>query len=355
MNNATKNINLNISNGTILRVAFWILLFVSLIKLKNLVLVLLTAIVIASFVESAVYRFRKYIKNRVALVVIIYTLCVAILSGIFYIFLPIIVNEVSSLASEIGRYIPEQSMFGNISGSTFNDAKNVVSNIYHDASLEEIVRDAQNLANGVSGGFFPIIVSVFGGIVNLVLILIISFYLSVKEKGIDNFLRIIIPQAQEDYAIDLWKRTERKIGLWMQGQMLVGLIIGVLTYIGLVILGVKYALVLAIITAFSELIPFGMILAFVPAAIFGYLDGGLTTTVMITGLYIVVQQLEGYFIYPLVVKKIVGISPLVVILSLFAGATLAGFWGIILSIPVAVLLLEFLNDIEKKKILARDS
>lgn len=350
-----KEVNLTISNGTIIRVILWILLVVALVKLRNLVLVILTAIVIASFIESAVFRFKKYIKNRVALVVLIYLLCIATLSGIFYVFVPVFVSEISNLSAELAKYLPDTSFISNLQGSTINDAKDVVSSISHKASLAEIITGTRNLVNGVSGGLLPIIISIFGGVVNLVLILVISFYLSVKEKGIENFLRIIIPEAHENYAISLWQRTERKIGLWMQGQMLVGVIIGVLIYLGLTIIGVKYALVIAIITALSELIPFGMILAFVPAAVFGYIDGGITTTLMITGLYIIVQQFEGYLIYPLIVKKVVGISPLVVMISLIAGGTLAGFWGIILSIPIAVLLLEFLNDIEKKKILARSS
>lgn len=355
MNSTSGNVNLTISNGTILRVILWILLVVALIKLRNLVLVLLTSIVIASFIESAVFRFKKYIKNRVLLVVLIYLVCGAILSGIFYVFVPVFVNEISTLSVELGHYLPHSGILNNIQGSTINDAKDVVSSISKDASITDIIEGTRNFLNGFSGGFLPIATSVFGGFINLVLITIISFYLSAKEKGIESFLRIIIPEAHEEYAISLWSRTERKIGLWMQGQMLVGLIVGVLIYLGLTIIGVKYALVLAIITALSELIPFGMILAFVPAVIFGYLDGGLTTSLMTFGLYIIVQQFENYLIYPLIVKKVIGVSPLVVILSLMAGGSLAGFWGIILSIPIAVLLLEFLSDIEKKKILARIS
>ena len=325
------------------------------IKLRNFVLVLLTAIVIASFIESAVVRMRRFIKNRVLSVSIVYILCGLILSGIFYIFIPVFINEISSLSIEFGKYLPKDGLLNNFQGATINDAKNVVSSISHNASLGEIIQKTSNLAQGFSNGFFSVIAFVFGGILNLSLIIIISFYLSVKEKGIENFLRIIIPQAHEEYAIDLWTRTEKKIGLWIQGQMLVGVIIGVLIYLGLTIIGVKYALVLAVITALSELIPFGMILATVPAIIFGYLDGGLTMALMTAGLYIIVQQFESYLIYPLVVKKVTGIPPLVVVIALIAGAQLAGFLGIILSIPMAVLLLELLGDIEKKKILARES
>lgn len=355
MSSTSQNMNLNISNGTIIRIILFGVFIISLIKLRNLVLVILTSIVIASFIESAVLRFKKYIKNRALLVFLIYLVCGSVLFGIFYVFIPVLVNEVSAIAGEVGKYVSGGPILDTFQGTTINDAKNVVTSISKNVSLPEIINQTKNFAAGFSGGFFSVAGSVFGGVINLVLIIIISFYLSMKEKGIENFLRIIIPKAQEDYAIDLWLRTERKIGLWMQGQMLVGLIVGILIYLGLTIMGVKYALVLALASALFELIPFGMILAFVPAVAISYVDGGFTAALMVSGLYIIVQQFEGYLIYPLVVKKIIGIPPLVVVISLIAGAQLAGFWGIILSIPVAVLLLEFLGDIEKEKILARNS
>jgi predicted PurR-regulated permease PerM len=173
--------------------------------------------------------------------------------------------------------------------------------------------------------------------------------LSTQENGIPNFLRIILPPKQEEYAIDLWQRTERKLGHWIQGQLLLSVIIGTLTYIGLLIFGVKYAFVLALITAFFELIPFGLILAIVPAVIIAYVDGGISLGFITLALYLIIQQFETYLIQPFVVKKIVGISPLMVIISIVIGSQLAGFWGVILAVPVAVCVLEFMDDVEKRK------
>jgi predicted PurR-regulated permease PerM len=72
-------------------------------------------------------------------------------------------------------------------------------------------------------------------------------------------------------------------------------------------------------------------------------------------MYTVIGQFETYLIYPLIVRRATGISPIVVIISLLVGGTLAGFWGVILAIPCAVCILEFLDDLEKKKVLARAS
>ncbi len=353
MNDGQKNTTISISTGTLVRATIIIISILALIKLRDIVLVVLTAIVIASFIESGVKKMKRFIKNRAIAVFLIYLVSFAIVIGLFSVFVPVFLEEMSALVDQSAKYIPEGSILNSFQADTITGAKGVVSNLSHNASLGELINSTKGLAGSLSGGFIAIFSTAFGGILNLVLIVIISFYLSVKEKGIENFLRIVVPDKHEEYVIDLWLRTEHKIGLWMQGQMLLGVIVGLLTYLGLVILGVKYALVIALLTALFELIPFGILLAVIPAMLFGYLGGGISTAFMVGILYFIIHQFEAYLIYPLIVKKVIGISQLVVILSLLIGYTLAGFWGVVLAIPCAVLLLEFLDDREKKKIMSR--
>jgi predicted PurR-regulated permease PerM len=111
------------------------------------------------------------------------------------------------------------------------------------------------------------------------------------------------------------------------------------------------ALLLAIIAGVFEIIPlFGPILAAIPAVAIALLDGGVTSALLVVGLYIIVQQFENQLIYPLVVRKIVGVPPIVSILALIVGGTLAGFIGLIISVPMAAVIMEFFNDLEKDKL-----
>jgi predicted PurR-regulated permease PerM len=136
----------------------------------------------------------------------------------------------------------------------------------------------------------------------------------------------------------------------MQGQLLLSLIVAVLVYLGLTILGVPYAFLLAIGAGVLELIPvFGSILAAIPAIAIAFVNGGTTLLLLVAGLYLIVNQFQSNLIYPLVVKKVVGVPPLLVILSLIIGMQLAGFLGIILSVPVAAALQEFVTDVQKEK------
>lgn len=350
MDNNIKNMNINIPINTIIRVVFWGFLVFAIIKLSNLLFVILTAIVIASFVESAVEKLKPRIKNRTLIVFFIYFLVIGIFVVLSYIFIPVFINEMSTLVDSLGKYIPQTSVLNTFQPYTINGAKDVINTISsNSSSLSDVIQSGQNLVSHMSGGFFNIFGQAFGGIFNVVLIFILSLFFSLTDRGVENFIRIVTPLKQEEYMIDLWRRTEKKIGLWFQGQMLLGLIMGVLVYLGLTIMGVKYSLLLAILTAICELIPYGIFVATIPAALFAFLDGGITTSLVTVGLFLILHQFENYLIYPLIVKNVIGISPLVVILSVLIGGQLAGFWGIVLAIPCAVFLLELFEDIEKKK------
>jgi len=297
--------HISISTRTLVKILLFGLLVFLLVKLYNIVLIVLVAIVIASFVESAVKKLKPYIKNRSLLVFLIYVSAISLIIGLLSVFMPVFIKEMSTLVSSLSQYIPNNSILNTFQPATISGAKDIVSNLSQNASLSDVIKSTQVLIDSLSWGFIDIFGGAFGGIINFFLIIIISFYFSITEKGIENFLRIITPRDSEEYVIGLWQRTEHKIGLWAQGQMLLGLIIGVLAYLGLTILGVQYSLVLAIITAFCELVPFGIFLAMVIVSIFGFLDGGVTLALLSLGLYFILHQFENYLIYPLIIKKII--------------------------------------------------
>jgi predicted PurR-regulated permease PerM len=107
---------------------------------------------------------------------------------------------------------------------------------------------------------------------------------------------------------------------------------------------------LAVFTAMAELIPiFGSLVAGALATAVGFSAGGVALAFIVAGLYVIANQFETNLIYPLVVKKIVGVPPLLVILALIAGGELAGFLGILLSVPVAAAAQEFFADLDRAK------
>ena len=183
----------------------------------------------------------------------------------------------------------------------------------------------------------------------------LSFYLAVQEDGVGTFLKFVLPDRHEKYVIGLWKRVQAKIGLWMQGQLILAVVVGLLVYLVLAIFGqtlhVGNPVLLAFLAGVFEIIPlFGPILSAIPAVVASFSEGTLTTALIVIGIYLLIHQLENHLIYPLVVRKIIGVPPILVILALIIGFKLAGFLGVLLSVPVATTLMEYLNDLQKNKL-----
>jgi predicted PurR-regulated permease PerM len=203
---------------------------------------------------------------------------------------------------------------------------------------------------GTGTGAFQTASFIFGGVLSFILIIVLSFYLAVQEGGVDDFLRIVTPIRHHGYIADLWHRSQRKIGFWLQGQILLGVVVGVLVYLVLLIVGIPHALVLALFAGLFEIIPvFGPIISSVPAILIAFSERGVGTGLLLMGLYIIIYQFESQLFYPLVVKKIVGISPIVVILALVIGAKLAGVLGALIAVPISAAIMEYIHDIDKSK------
>ena len=337
---------IRISTDTLVRGLLLIVAGYGVFLLRDIIILILAAIVIASFVESGVRGLARFNIKRSLSVPIIFSIVVAVIFAIFYAFVPIIFRELSGVLSLISQYLPSTPT---LDSQSIEGATQFVSKLSGSGSAGELISSIKSIASSFSEGFTAIVGGTFGGLVNLILVLVMSFYLSIQERGIVTFLRIVTPVKHEKYVIDLWARTQRKIGLWFQGQLLLGAIIAALMFVSLMLLGVQYSFLIAIISGIAELIPFGLTFAAIPAVLFAVIDGGLLLGFKVLVLYIIVQQLENYVIGPAIVKRVVGIPPLIVMVAFLIGITLAGFWGALLAMPVAVLVLEYLSDVEKSK------
>ncbi|MBI5134518.1 MAG: AI-2E family transporter [Candidatus Taylorbacteria bacterium] len=363
MINGTARIE--ITTGTIVKAILLIVTTFALFSLKGIVLVVLTAVVIASSLEPMIKWFMRRGVYRVFSALIVYALIASVLVGAFYTLVPQFLQDTSAFLNSVPEYLESTELWNPLGAEKTEESKEIAMSVARgieegqqaiqsprsdDFSIQGALQGINEAITAVSAGFVHSASSVFGGIISFFIIIALSFYLAVQDDGVEKFLRVVIPASKESYVIGLWRRTQTKIGLWMQGQLVLAILVGILVYLGLMVLGVKNALLFAVLAAFLEMIPlFGPIIAAVPAVASVYLDGGATSAFIVAGLYLIIQQFENHLIYPLVVKKIVGIPPILVILSLLVGFELAGFLGIILSVPVASMLMELIDDMQKDK------
>jgi predicted PurR-regulated permease PerM len=337
-----RDVNVHITAGSIVTVFLFAALAGLLWFLRDIVLIVLTAVVIASAIEPGVHFFRRYRINRVFSVLIIYVCVATVFFSIVFFFIPPLISDAANFINRLPATLSALDLASATHG--------LLPNFGEFFSSANFLNNLSQTISQTTGGVFTTLSAFFGGVTSFVLIVVFSFYFSVQETGVDDFLRVVTPSGHQAYVLGLWKRSQAKIGKWMQGQLILGVIVGVLLYLGLTILGVPNALLLAAVAAVFELIPvFGQILAAVPAVAIGFVDGGVTGALLVAGLYLVVQQFEAHLIYPVVVKKVVGVPPLLVILSLIIGAKLAGFLGILLSVPIAGAVQELVADVDRRK------
>ncbi|MDB5237940.1 MAG: hypothetical protein JWM46_210 [Candidatus Kaiserbacteria bacterium] len=344
-----KHLTISITSGTVLKTVIILVLAALLYYLRSVVLIVLTAIVIASAVEPGVRALTRRGLPRILGVISVYALLFGTFFVIFYFFLPSVLEDFATFASNIPAYLESVTRSGAFDSYTSILGLPSVSTI-SSADIMASIRESLNIG-GAFGNAFSAVSHIFGGVFSFVLIIVFSFYFAVIETGVDDFLNIITPKSHQAYVAGLWRRSQHKIGLWMQGQLLLGVIMGVLVFLLLTIFQVPHALVLAVIAGCFEIIPvFGPILAAVPAVAIAFAAGGPKLGIIVVVIYVIAQQFENHLIYPQVVTRVVGVPPLLVILALIVGAELAGFLGIILSVPAAATLQELVKDLQGGKL-----
>jgi len=327
-----------ISPKTILWVLGFGILAVLVYMVRDIVAVLIFAIIIASALEPILeYAQSKKIPRLLSLIVI-YLLFFIFFAALIYIFLPLVLDQLRDFFQNYPTY------FGKIEEAVgvITFLPGLSGNIHELLSqLTEQIPSFSSLISYIS--------AIFGGILSFVVVLVVSFYLSISRNALDNFLRAILPPQFEVYAHSLWVRAQHKMGRWLQAQILLSFIMAVIVGLGLWILGVKYAFLIAVVVGVLEIVPY----------VGPIVSGGLATLLALSqspilGLwtlifFVVAQQLEGHILVPLLIKKLVGLNPVAVILAILVGAKLGGILGILLAVPIAAVIDEFFDDLAKRK------
>lgn len=342
-----ENVRITISSGTIIKIFVWLAIFAGLYYVRDFIIALLVAVVLASAVEMPVKILMKWRLSRGISVGIIFLSLIALIAAIAFIFIPPLADDVARFVQVLPKMLDSVRIFGRDMG--FRDLSAAVADLSRSIDRGQILTMLKTTFFGTSG-IFATSAAFIGAVVNLVLTFVLAFYLALEERGVQKFLRLIVPKAHEEYVEDLWNRAQRKIGLWMQGQLLLSLLVSLLVYVPMLILGIPYAALLAILAFIGELIPMvGLTFATIPALALAWIHGGLPLLGIVAVIYFIISQLENHVLYPRVMNKMVGVPSVIVIIALIIGAKFAGIWGVILSVPIASIFMELASDFDKKK------
>src|SRR3989344_7600287 len=336
----------DISIGAILKIAVVAIVLALLYLALEVLIILFLAVIIASAVSLLAGALERYRIPRLFGVLLIYLGAIGVFGSVLYFIISPIVVEIKQLAVVLPDY------YETITRQIFKTTTGISPDYAKDA--QNMLLNLGDKIKEFTSGIFNIASAVFGSAVSFVAIIVISFYLSIQKKGVEDFLRLIIPQDQEAYVINVWMRVEKKLGKWLQGQIIIALIMGVTVFIGLTFIGVPYALLLGVIAGVLEIVPIaGPILsALVGVSMAVLISPFLALLTLI--FYIIVQQIENHILVPILMKKATGLNPVVVIVALLAGAKLGGVLGMLISVPLATIAGELLEDFSKKKTLLKN-
>lgn len=328
---------ISISTDTFIRALLVVVGALLIFLIRDILLILLVAIVIAATMTPAVDFLDRFNFPRVLSVSLVYSVVLTGFGLFLYFFVPIIISEITGFLTTLPEYSSE------ISPEVLEDVE-----VAGELSLEEVITNMRVSIGAFGDNVFGTIGIIFGGVFNFLLIFAIAFYISVQKNGVARFINYVTPVKYTDYALDLWERSQTKISKWFQGMSIAGLVVGVAVYIGLLILGVPYAFFFALLAALLNFIPIiGPTLGAVPAIAVGLAEGGLLIGVLTTLLFIVIQSLEGNFLYPVIVGRAVGVSPIAIILAIGIGSKLGGFLGVLLAVPMSAIFMELWADTRK--------
>lgn len=315
-------------------IAIWLIYF-----LRDILVLFLLSFILATALEPAVNFLQKKHVPRWLTILGIYSLLGFIVYTFVRLIIPPISTQIESLVQE-RQFIIERltSYFANFPNS-------IKSGIMETANAIP-----SRLGSFSTGSIVDNVLGVFSGLFGFLTVLVVTFYLLMERGALESAIAKILPARSQEKALRVVKRIIEKISLWARGQVILSSAIGILTFIGLSILGVEYAPTLALLAAFTEFIPyvgpfistaFGVILAFTISPI---------TALWVAVLYFGIQQFEGSILVPQVMKRTLGISPLLIIFSLLVGAKLLGFIGVIVAIPLVSAITVFIEAYNKKEV-----
>ncbi|MEA3272550.1 MAG: AI-2E family transporter [Patescibacteria group bacterium] len=336
-----KNYNFSISTGTILKVVFVLLLVVAVYYLRSILAMIFVAFMLASLIDPVADWFEKHKIPRGLAVLLIFIVFLAIFIGVILLLVPPILEQIREFIRDFGGYWERIS-------SSFEALERWGAEQGFSANFQKSLEAIEaNLGKAVSG-IFSTVSGIFGGVVTFVVVLVMTFYMVVEENSIKRLLRTVAPDEILPYFAQRLSAVKKKLGDWLRGQMILMFIVGLFAYIGLLILGVEYALVLGVFAGLTEIIPYvGPILGAIPAIFLALADSPLKAFFVVI-LYFVIQQVENHFLVPKVMQRAIGLNPIISIIALLIGAKLAGFVGILLAIPVTTAASVFIKDFYSK-------
>ena len=305
---------IDISHKTVIFIALFILALWIIYLIRDLLIILFVAAIFVSALSPLVNFFIRLRLPNVLSIAVTYIILIAVVAGLIISIVPPLIEQ---------------------SGKLIVNSPALVAQFFNITNIDKSIFSSE--LTSISKNLFSVTLSVFDNLLAIVFLLVLTFYMLLEKNNLENRFAAVFGSREQRVRRSIVK-IEEKLGAWLQGQVILSLLIALLSYIGLTILNIPYALPLAIIAGILEVVPvIGPIISAIPA-IFLALTISPILSIVVAVMYLVIQQMENHLIVPQVMKRAVGLDPLIVILAIAIGSRLLGIAGALLAVPMAVVI-----------------
>lgn len=363
-----KEVRVVLSVDSVVRATIAILLVFALVyilgMIKSIIIIFLVALFLSAAFNPAIDRLEKHHIPRPLGIILMYIVVLGVFVLMITSLVPIIAEQIGSLALSV-RDMILNIVSGKDPDSWFMSKIQPIANqIWENvdqaqvmSSLTNTLKDIASKLTDFAGNALGAVFAVFNGIFNMLLVLIITFFMVVSSRHTSNFFHSLFPRKYSGYISRKSKQISIRIGEWIRGQVTLAIVMGVLSFVVFSVIGLNYALTLAMVSALAEFVPYlGPLITFVSAALIALNQDPILLLWLIPA-YAVLQFLEGNILIPLIVGRSVGLNPIVVLFALLSGATIGfsisgsiglGLVGMIIAVPLANIISLFVEEYTEK-------
>jgi putative permease len=299
------------------------------------------SIVIAYLLEALVSRLQKLGMPRMPAVIIVFLLFIALLLFLLFGLIPIVSRQLTQLVAQLPEYLAR----GQVLLKQLPEAyPQLISEQQVQTIIGQLGQELANLGQAAVSWSLASVASVIGLIIYLVLVPVLVFFLLKDKELMTGWIADRLPR-ERTLVNRVWTESEAQIANYVRGKVLEIFIVGSVTWVTFMLLGLQYAALLATLVGFSVLIPYvGAAVVTLPIAFVAYFQFGWGWDfgqVMIA--YAIIQALDGNLLVPLLFSEVVNLHPVAIILAILVFGGLWGFWGIFFAIPLATLVKAVMN------------
>jgi len=328
---------LDVSWRTILKISIAIVIFYVLFSIREILIWFIFALTISVLFNPAINFLQKRKIPRSLAVIFIYVGTFGILSILIYLMVPIFAEEIQRFLEFFPQY------FERISPPLRSMGLEAFENI------ETFLKSLEGGLQGMASNIFTALFAVFGGIFTTLFVLVTATFLSLEGKSVERALVLLFPKKYEAHVLTVWQRCQKKVAGWFGGRLLACLFVGVASYITFLVFTVKYPFTLGLFAGALNFIPYiGPLLTGIVLFLIVFPTGPMIGIFVVLA-FILIQYIENIVLTPVLMKKFVGLPPVLVLLSLVVGGDLWGIMGAILAVPLFGILFEFLRGFLEKR------